>query len=85
MFLVAKHTACVTLVWQSLQMSVDDDDFETKIRSLFKEMDTDSSTSLDPTELAAAVQAINSSSTASLLTHMFLAKSDRAQFNVPCT
>jgi hypothetical protein len=39
-----------------LQMAVDDEDFESKIRTLFKEMDTDSSTSLDQSELAAAVQ-----------------------------
>jgi hypothetical protein len=39
-----------------LQMSVDDEDFESKIRTLFKEMDADSSTSLDQNELTAAVQ-----------------------------
>jgi hypothetical protein len=39
-----------------LQMSVDDEDFESKIRTLFKEMDTDSSTSLDQNELTTAVQ-----------------------------
>ncbi len=43
-------------------MAVDDEDFESKIRTLFKEMDTDSSTSLDQTELTVAVQVQNSTS-----------------------
>ena len=47
-------------------MAVDDEDFEAKVRSLFKEMDTDSSTTLDQNELANAVHVNGWASTVTL-------------------